>query len=197
MLYSCEVCRLKSDKCTCKIQDLDFCSQCRLEKRICQCSKICPDCDKIILDYQSNCTSTIQYCACNLDYIESLKTKLIDNHDLEIKEKDQTDVTQMLDDQLEKYSIEPITPGQFLSLEHLDRGMQLEINTLCDKYKTAWAVDKFDMGFFKGFAADIPTIPGSTALEKERPMRPHVIREIQPIMENLIREGIFAPADRQ
>ena len=91
---------------------MDYCLQCKLEKKICDCSNSCPDCNTIILDYPSSCTSNNQYCACNLEYIESLKTKLIDNHDLEIREEDQTDVTQMSGDQLEKYSIEPITPGQ-------------------------------------------------------------------------------------
>ena len=47
------------------------------------------------------------------------------------------------------------------------------------------------MGYFSGFMADIPTEPSSTSIKKERPMRPHVLREIKPLMEELIKEIFF------
>jgi hypothetical protein len=74
---------------------------------------------------------------------------LILAHDLEIPTEDQTSVTELLDDKLAKHSLEPAQPGQFLDLNHLDKGLQADLVSLCQKYNLAWSTSKFDM-FFGG-----------------------------------------------
>ena len=54
-------------------------------------------------------------------YINSLRTKLTQSHNLEIPFEAQMSVTYMLNERLDKQSIEPPTPGQFLDLSHLDK----------------------------------------------------------------------------
>ena len=97
----------------------------------------------------------------------------------------------MLNERLDKQSIEPPTPGQFLDLSQLDRGVKSDLDKLCTIHSLAWANSKFDMGYFKAFQADIPTFEGSSSLEKERKMKDHVKREIRPLMDELVKEGIF------
>ena len=57
----------------------------------------------------------------------------------------------MLNERLDKQNIEPPTPGQFLDLSHLDRGVKRDIDKLCTIYSLAWSTSKFDMGYFKAF----------------------------------------------
>ena len=103
----------------------------------------------------------------------------------------------MLNERLDKQSIEPPTPGQFLDLSHLDRGVKSDLDKLCTIYSLAWSKSKFYMGYFKAFQADIPTFEGSSSLEKERKMKDHVKGEIRPLMDELVKEGMFSPADKQ
>ena len=144
-----------------------------------------------------NRLKTIDYCTCDLDYINSLRTKLTKSHNIEIPLEAQTSVIDMLDERLEKQSIDPPTPGQVLDLDHLDRGVKSDVEKLCDNYSLAWSKGKFDMGEFTAFQADIPTFEGSSSLEKERKLKDHVKREIRPLMDELVRKGIFPPADKQ
>ena len=82
---------------------------------------------------------TIEYCACNLVYINSLRTKLTQAHDLEIPTEAQTSVTDLLNDRLDRQSLEPAVPGQFLDLSHLDRGVKEDLEKLCTIYSLAWS----------------------------------------------------------
>ena len=94
------------EQCTC-VRNTEICSKCVIDKKKCQCNKTCTSCKKVILNHQSQRSPTLEYCACILDYINSLRTKLILAHDLEIPTEEQTSVTELLDDRLTKHSLEP------------------------------------------------------------------------------------------
>ena len=90
----------------------------------------------------------------------------------------QTDISSIVDASLEKFNLEPKSPGTQLELSHLDSQLQKQINELCTKYKDAFATGKYDIGLYLGFCADIHTIEGAFSCEKERPMKPHVLAEL-------------------
>ena len=136
------------------------------------------------------------FCKCEDQYVTSLRTKLMEDNDL-ISEHEQTDISSIVNESLEKFNLEPKAPGKQLDLSHLNTKLQTQINALCTKYTDAFASEKYDIGLYLGFSADIPTIEGELSCEKERPMKPHVLAEIAPIMQNLIAQGVFAPADLQ
>ena len=154
------------------------------------------------------------FCKCDSQYITSLRTKLLKDNDIFdfdeqiditkliednnlIGDEKQTDVSQIIDNSLEKLNLEPKTPGKQLDLRHLDIKLQKQINDLSTKYTDAFAAAKYDIGLFLGFNAEIPTIAEELSCEKERPIKKHVLEEIDPIMQSLITEGVFAPADLQ
>ena len=83
--------------------------------------------------------------------------KLISDHGLDISEEEQTDVSAIIDESLEKYNLEPSSPGKQLDLSNLDTKLQNEINALCATYKNAFATGKYDIGLYLGFSADIHT----------------------------------------
>ena len=78
-----------------------------------------------------------------------------------------------------------------MDLDHLDRGVKSDVEKLCDNYSLAWSKGKFDMREFTAFQVDIPTFEGS------RKLKDHVRQEIRPLMDELVREGIFSPDDKQ
>ena len=82
--------------------------------------------------------------------------------------------------------MDPSAPGKQLELSHLDTELQNQVNALCATYKNAFATGKYDIGLFLGFSADIHTKEGEYSYEKERILKPHVVKEIAPIMQNLI-----------
>ena len=83
--------------------------------------------------------------------------------------------------------MEPSATGMQLELSHLDTKLQNQVNALCATYRDAFKRGKYD----------INTKEGEFSCEKERILQPLVIKKIAPIMQNLIREGNFAPADVQ
>ena len=106
-------------------------------------------------------------------------------------------MTDLLNDKLDKNCIEPQDPGQTLDISHLDKYVQGSITTLCKTYAKAWSKDKFDTGFFQGFQAEMPTLPGTKSYEKERPMKKYILDEVRPMVAELLKEGIFSLADVQ
>ena len=80
---------------------------CKLETEICNCVKNCKDCNKPIPRFLTEYNLNIAFCTCDKAYIESLRTKLISDHGLEITEAEQTDISEIVDASLEKYNLEP------------------------------------------------------------------------------------------
>ena len=57
-------------------------------------------------------------------------------------------------------------PAELVS--HLSKEDRAEFIKIVKKYPDVWAKTKYIIGHFKGFKCQIPTIPGKTAIQKER-----------------------------
>ena len=59
------------------------------------------------------------------------------------------------------------------------------------------STNRFDTGVFSYFEAELDCLPGSSSIEKERPVKPHIAREVKPIVDELLAAGIIRKADFQ
>ena len=80
------------------------------------------------MQYEREGIPISDYCNCQVNFIESLKTKILVDNGLDLKVEDQTSMSEILDIQLDKNSIEPPDPGQNLDIGHLDKQLQKSIN---------------------------------------------------------------------
>ena len=124
-------------------------------------------------------------------YYDSLRTKLIADHSLDISQDKQTDISQLVDSSLDRYNVEPSAPGLQLDIGYLEKVLQKQINAVCGIYNEAFATVKYDIGLFKGFSCVIDTKEGSKSLERERKLKPHILEKITPIITKLVQEGVF------
>ena len=67
---------------------------------------------------------------------------------------------------------------------------QEAMKRLIMKYRQAFSRDKYEIGAFKNFEADISTIEGKSVHEKERDHAPQVLREAQPLIDGLLKAKI-------
>jgi hypothetical protein len=131
-----------------------------------------------------------------------LKTKLEKKHNLGdqqpancIPETDQTDVSGDIEKKLDHFNIAPPELGQTVDLKHVSDDLKHRTEKLLDNYVTSFASHRYDTGCFTGFTANIEVVPGSSVIEKERPMRVNVCHELRPMIEDLLREEIIKKAD--
>ena len=141
-------------------------------------------------------------CLCNDNFIHALKLKLENKHDFGdrkpddcIPETDQTDISGDIELKLDRFNLAPPDPGQTVDLSHVSDDLKQRTENLLDNYTSSFASHRYDTGSFTGFSATIEVIPGSSVIEKERPMRPNVRHELKPMIEDLLREGIIKKAD--
>ena len=90
----------------------------------------------------------------------------------------------------------PPNPGQKIDLSHLKGDIKLRTENLIANYEDSFASHKFDTGNFHGFSAIIEINPGSSVIEKERPMRESIKSELRPMFEQLLKENIIKKADQ-
>ena len=107
--------------CKCKIDKDVYWTVCQFSTVLCKCNKLCSTCQGILLQYQREGLPTSNYCHCNISYIDTLKTKISHDSGLDLKSDDQTSVTNLLNDKLDKNCIEPQDLGQTLDISPLDK----------------------------------------------------------------------------
>ena len=174
----CNICHL--DFCIC--QDYSLCTSCNLLSTTCNCSKgLCSECTKLI-------------CECQTKYIESLKLKIKKNHNFTndmseqnlidnlVTDEMQYNISELVDNRLEKNSIIPQDPGTEVELSHLDSSLQAKVSSLIQDYDVSFAKHKLDVGDFVGFQANIEVTKGARCVEKERMLKPHILNEVEPII---------------
>ena len=76
-------------------------------------------------------------------------------------------------------------------LKHLNKEDRKEVLDIIKKYPNVWAKDKFSIGHFSGFKAQIPTKPGMTAVQKERRQPSSMIDKVDATMQGLFNAGVF------
>ena len=93
--------------------------------------------------------------------------------------------------------VNPPDPGDTVDTNHCSVQQKRIVNQLLTDYADAFASHRFDVGSFTGFVASIEVQPGSTHIEKERPMKIDAKACLQPIVDNLVKYGILKFADKQ
>ena len=71
----------------------------------------------------------------------------------------------------------------------------LELKKIFNQFPQVWATHKYDVGLFKGFEVDLPTLDGERVAQKERE---HTLDQEQAageVIEALLEAGIIALAD--
>ena len=61
----------------------------------------------------------------------------------------------------------------------------------------AFSTHRYDTGVFRFFDAELDCIPGSSVIERERQVKPHIVKELAPIVNELQEAGIIRKADFQ
>ena len=195
----CTNCNDNYFNCKCS-QDI-FCKKCYVKKMTCNCIKRCKECKGFIFPANTEIIESLQ-CLCDKNFIHALKTKLELKHNLEEKqpndcilEEDQSNVSGDIEQKLDRFNIAPPEPGQTVNLSHVSDDIKCRTEKLLNSYDASFASHRYDTGTFSGFTANIEVEPGSTVIEKERPMRANVRHELRPMIEDLLREGIIKHAD--
>ena len=65
-----------------------------------------------------------------------------------------------------------------------------EMKGLIRKYEKAFSKNKFEIGEFNGFEADIATVEGKSVHQKERDHAPQVMQEALPLIDGLLRANV-------
>ena len=107
----CENCLQDLRYCKCA-NKIDSCTICHYSGFLCSCNKICNNCHKIPLEHVNLKLQFSKYCTCQVDNIQSLKTELTSEHNLELSLDEQTSVSEILENKLDKNSIGPPNPGK-------------------------------------------------------------------------------------
>ena len=112
------------------------------------------------------------------------------------------DVEQTLDKyMLDKISIDTTSAPENVVdeklLEHLTPESRLKARNVINKFKKLWATDKFGIGSFNGFSVRIDTIPGATAVQKERRQNRAQEEAITKTVEGFIESGLFEASTSQ
>ena len=142
-------------------------------------------------------------CYCEASFIQALKTKLDAKHNTgDIKEdcileEQQSDISGEIELKLDRFNIAPPDPGQTVDLSHIKNDIRQKTEELLNNYETSFASHRYDTGTFSGFSANIEVTPGTSVIEKERPMRANIRHELQPMINDLLTEGIIKKADFQ
>ena len=186
--------------------NLGFCDKCGVYKSTCLCPKKCESCNQF--------KTRDSMCLCDKEFVSVLSAKIgkhfeegdteMDNMD-EIRrskeplisDADQTDVSDIVEGMLDQMDVTPPDPGEVVDTKHCSEEQKKIVDQLLTDYDEAFAKHRFDVGSFTGFVASIEVQPGSTHIEKERPMKIDAKTCLQPIVDNLIKHGILKIADKQ
>ena len=98
--------------CRCAIEKDLICTECHLTMILCSCNKLCSECKGIKVQYEREGIPISDYCNCQVNFIESLKTKILVDNGLDLRVEDQTSMSEILDIHLDKNCIEPPEPGK-------------------------------------------------------------------------------------
>ena len=170
-----------------------MCQNCHVYKNVCACGKICNVCKMS--------TSSYEECACDIQNVQALKAKIeaevCDESDV-VTTDQQTDISKIVNDKFEMFDLAPPEVTKKVDLSHIvDPEIKTLVESLLRSHQGAFSKHRFDVGHFELFEAELDCIPGSSVIEKERPMKPHVRDELKPIIDELLEAGIIRKATTQ
>ena len=113
-----------------------------------------------------------------------------------VLEKQQVDISDIVEQKFESYGLAPPKVTQQLDMSHIhDTDEKKVIENLVSKYPSAFSTHRYDTGVFKFFDAELDCIPGSSVIERQ--VKPHIVKELAPIVNELQQAGIIRKADFQ
>merc|ERR1711891_82342 len=176
-----------------ELSETSMCNKCNVYITNCSCRKMCNTCQEWF--------SIVTDCRCTTDYIASLKTRI--THDMSdekdvIAVEDQTDVSGIIEDKFDAFSLVPPDIGTTVDLTHIGDPTTRElVESLITAHDKAFSAHKYDVGHFLGFEAQLDCTPGSSVIERERTMKPQVTEDLKPIIKDLLAAGIIRKASQQ
>ena len=78
-----------------------------------------------------------------------------------------------------------------LKVDHLNSDLKKQLGCAVKHFSKIFAKSKYDIGDFNGFSARISTIPGKTAVQKERRLNQYHNDGVRETMSKLIENGVF------
>merc|ERR1711888_110541 len=175
-----------------EISEKQICTVCFVYKTRCSCPKKCPTCSIMVQP------GTL--CKCDEINVLALKSKISNELTKEsnlLVEKDQVDISKIIQDKFDHYNLVPPDVSDQLNMATDDEKEKRVVDELVAQYPSAFSTNKFDTGVFRFFEAELDCIPGSSVIEKERPVKPHIVQELKPIVDQLLEAGIIQKADYQ
>ena len=116
----------------------------------------------------------------------------------EVLGKDQVDISKMVEEKFELYGLVPPKVSDLLNMSHTEDNEEKKVvDELVSRYPSAFSTHRYDTGVFRFFDAELDCIPGSIVIERERQTQPHIVRELAPIVDELIQADIIQKADFQ
>ena len=104
----------------------------------------------------------------------------------------------MVEQKFELYGLVPPKVSDQLNMSHTeDADEKKVVDELVSRYPSAFSTHRYDTGVFRFFDAELDCIPGSSVIERERQVKPHIVRELAPIVDELIKADIIQKADFQ
>merc|ERR1712082_373016 len=133
------------------LPETSICNKCHVYKTNCSCKKQCDICQEWF--------SIVTDCKCTIDYVASLKTRITSNMSDEkdvISVEDQTDVSAIIEDKFDAFSLVPPDIGTTVDLTHIgDTKTRELVESLISAHDKAFSAHKYDVGHFLGFEAEI------------------------------------------
>ena len=176
-----------------EISEIKMCNICHVYETRCSCPKVCDTCSKVF--------ELGDLCDCDIVNVNALKTRInkdiTEESDVVLKE-DQVDISGIVEQKFELFGMAPPKVSQQLDMSHIDdTGEKNVIETLVSKYPSAFSTHRYDTGVFRFFDAELDCIEGSSVIERERQIKPHIVEELSPIVDELKQAGIISKADFQ
>ena len=170
-----------------------LCNTCHVYTEKCSCRRQCNICTKS--------TTLDEKCDCDSNNILALKARIekdiFDESDV-VTTEEQTDVSKIVDDKFEMFNIAPPAVTDKVDLTHITSPEEKKlITSLLSEHKQAFSSHRYDVGHFEFFEAELDCKPGSSVIERERPMKPAVREELRPIINELLEAGIIRKATTQ
>ena len=175
-----------------EISETRMCQICFVYKEHCSCPRQCSTCSVLVHP------GTL--CKCdelNVSVLRTRVSKEVTDESDEVLGKDQVDISKMVEDKFELYNLVPPEVSDQLNTDMDNDEEKKVVDELVAKYPSAFSTHKYDTGVFKFFDAELDAIPGSSVIEKERPVKPHIVRELAPIVDQLVKADIIQRADYQ
>ena len=125
-----------------------------------------------------------ELCKCDEINVAALRARIntdtIGESDV-VLDREQMNISEVVDEKFEMFGMAPPPVTKKVELSHIDNMDERKVvDTLLSEYVSAFSTHRYDVGSFKFFDAELDCKPGSTVIERERQIKPTVVKELKP-----------------